>query len=208
MTHPVHFRAMFFFFLKQFFFFKQAKIFFNVFKKSFSFKKEKNFVKEKEKSAFSCLRDEMLWAYLKEKSRGMGYAKKIVRNMPKCLHCGDQIKYGRTDKKFCCDECRNRHYNEQTKAGKMFRRKIMSQLLANYDVLDTLFKAGVGSVDLIDAVTMGFVPGIVTSYRRVGKHDEFCCFDIKYILTRTRIYSISKLENVSLHLQVLSDRKQ
>jgi hypothetical protein len=48
---------------------------------------------------------------------------------------------------------------------------------------------------------MGFVPGMVTSYRRVGKHDEFFCFDIKYIMTNMRIYSISKLENVSLPLQ-------
>jgi hypothetical protein len=73
--------------------------------------------------------------------------------------------------------------------------------VGNYDVLDSLFKAGITSVELIDAVTMGFVPGVVTSYQRVGKHDEFCCFDIKYIMTKMRIYSISKLENVSLTLQ-------
>ena len=127
--------------------------------------------------------------------------KKYERHMPVCLECGDTIRYGRTDKKFCCDECRNRHYNEQTKSGRAFRRKILSQLVTNYDVLDTLFKAGISSVDMIDAVTMGFVPGIVTSYRRVGKHDEFGCFDIRYIMTKMRIYSISKLENVSVHLQ-------
>ncbi len=121
--------------------------------------------------------------------------------MPRCLHCGTQIKYGRTDKKFCCDQCKNRHYNEQTRSGRAFRRKILSQLVTNYDVLDTLFKAGVYSIDLIDIVTMGFAPGIVTSYRKVGKHEEFCCFDIKYIMTKMRIYSISKLENVSVHLQ-------
>ena len=137
----------------------------------------------------------------------MGYAKKIVRHMPRCLHCGDQIKYGRKDKKFCCDECRNNHYNEQTRAGRTFRRKVMSQMVGNYDILDTLFKAGVSSIDILDAVAMGFAPGIVTSYRRVGKHDEFCCFDIKYIMTRTRIYSISKLENVSLNLQAGIDKK-
>ena len=76
----------------------------------------------------------------------------------------------------------------------------MAQLMANYQILDNLFRAGVTSVELIIANTMGFVPGVVTSYRRVGKHDEFCCFDIKYIMTDMRIYSISKLENVSLPL--------
>jgi hypothetical protein len=124
----------------------------------------------------------------------MGYAKKRVRNIPTCLQCGDKIRYGRTDKKFCCDDCRNRHYNAQSKASRTFRRKVMAQLIGNYEVLDTLFKSGVTSIELIDAVTMGFVPGIVTAYRRVGKHDEFCCFDIKYIMTNMRIYSISKLE--------------
>ena len=130
----------------------------------------------------------------------MGYSKKIVRHIPKCLNCGEQIKYGRTDKKYCCDECKNRHHNEQSKSGKAFRRKILSQLMTNYQVLDSLFRAGVQSVDIIDAVTMGFVPGIVTSYRRIGKHDEYFCFDIKYIMTSMRIYSISKLENVSVPL--------
>jgi hypothetical protein len=137
----------------------------------------------------------------------MGYAKKLVRQIPRCLHCGDKIKYGRVDKKFCCDECRNTHYNELTKAGRAFRRKVLSQLMGNYDVLDTLFRAGVSSIDLIDAVTMGFVPDLMTSHRRVGKHDEFSCFDIKYIMTKMRIYSISKLENVSLNLQAGIEKK-
>lgn len=130
----------------------------------------------------------------------MGYSKKIVRHMPKCLNCGEQIKYGRTDKKYCCEECKNRHYNEQAKSGRAFRRKILSQLMTNYQLLDSMFRAGITSVEIIDAITMGFVPGVVTSYRRMGKHDEFCCFDIKYIMTKMRIYSISKLENVSLPL--------
>jgi hypothetical protein len=72
--------------------------------------------------------------------------------------------------------------------------------MTNYQILDSLFRADIHSVEIIDAVTMGFVPGVMTSYRRVGKHDEFCCFDIKYIMTKMRIYSISKLENVSLSL--------
>ena len=141
-----------------------------------------------------------MYPSLAKKTESMRYAKKIIRNIPTCIHCGEKIKYGRTDKKFCCDTCRHNHYNEQNKSGRAFRRKILSQLMTNYQILDNLFRSEVQSVDLIDAVTMGFVPGLVTSYRRVGKHDEYCCFDIKYIMTKMRIYSISKLENVSLPL--------
>ena len=131
----------------------------------------------------------------------MAYDKQIIRRIPKCLHCGEKIRYGRTDKKFCCDDCRNRHNNELSKSGRTFRRKIMSQLMANYQILDNLYRAGTDSIEVIDAIMMGFVPGVVTSYRRTGKHDEFCCFDIKYIMTNKRIYSISKLENVCVPLQ-------
>jgi hypothetical protein len=73
--------------------------------------------------------------------------------------------------------------------------------MANYQILDSLFRAGVKSIEIIDVITLGFAPGVMTSYRRVGKHDEYCCFDIKYIMTNKRIYSISKLENVSVHLR-------
>ena len=138
----------------------------------------------------------------------MEYDKKVVRHMPKCLHCGDRITYGRMDKKFCCDDCRNRHYNEQNKAARSYRRKVIAQLTVNYEILDSLFRAGIYSIDLMDAATMGFAPGMITSCRRVGRHDEYCCFDIKYIMTSTRIYSISKLENVSLNLQVVTEAKQ
>ena len=44
----------------------------------------------------------------------MEYAKK-ERKIPVCLECGDKIKYGRMDKKFCCDECKVRHNNKMAK---------------------------------------------------------------------------------------------
>lgn len=137
----------------------------------------------------------------------MGYGKKIVRHLPKCLHCGEQIRYGRTDKRYCCDECRHTHYNNQLKSSRAYRRRVLSQMMGNYQILDKLLQAEVDSIDLIDVVTMGFAPGVVTSYRRLGKHDEFGCFDIRYIMTGTRIYSISKLENVSLNLQIRTEKK-
>lgn len=71
----------------------------------------------------------------------------------------------------------------------------MSLLYKNYEVLDSMIKADVDSVDMIDLIAMGFTPSVVTSYRRNGRHDEFSCFDIKFIMTRTRVYSISKIQN-------------
>lgn len=125
----------------------------------------------------------------------MVYEKKGERHMLVCLECGDRIRYGRTDKKFCCDDCRMRHYNAAARSSRAFRRRVFSVLSRNHRVLETLLKAGVDSVDLIDLAAMGFSPTFVTSHTKTGKHNEYGCFDIKYIMTRTRIYSIMKIQN-------------
>lgn len=121
--------------------------------------------------------------------------KKNERHMPVCLECGDTIRYGRADKKFCCDECRTKNFNEKAKKGRLFRRRIMSALSRNYEILDRLIRADVESVDMMSLVSMGFSPTLMTSCRKYGKHDECGCFDIRYIKTGTRIYSISKIQN-------------
>lgn len=121
--------------------------------------------------------------------------KKYERHMPVCLECGDTIRYGRTDKKFCCDECRTKNYNDRAKKGRVFRRRILKTLYRNYEILDGLIKADVDSVDMISLVSMGFSPSIMTSCTKCGRHEECGCFDIRYIKTDTRIYSISKIQN-------------
>jgi predicted RNA-binding Zn-ribbon protein involved in translation (DUF1610 family) len=121
--------------------------------------------------------------------------KRQERHIPVCLECGDKIRYGRTDKKFCCDECKTRHYNALARTGRAFRRRVLGVLDRNYSVLEGLMRAGVESVDLMDVMSMGFSPLFCTSCSKSGRHDEYGCFDIKYIMTRTRIYSISKIQN-------------
>ena len=124
----------------------------------------------------------------------MGY-KKHERHIPVCLECGDRIRYGRADKKFCCDECKTKNYNERAKRGRIFKRRVMNALLRNHEILENLIRADVDTVDLLSLTSMGFAPSLMTSFRKCGKHDECSCFDIKYIMTGTRIYSISKIEN-------------
>ena len=126
--------------------------------------------------------------------------KKWERVIPVCLECGDKIKYGRTDKKFCSDDCRNRHFNNKLKEGRAYRRKVLTLLQKNYDLLDKLIKSGIESADFADLVTLGFTPDAVTFYHRSRRHDDFACFDIKYKMSESRIYSISKIQNVSLPL--------
>ncbi len=127
--------------------------------------------------------------------------------MPVCLECGNQIRYGRTDKKFCCEDCKAKHHNSLARAARSFKSKVISMINRNYEILDALVKEGIDSIDLLDLMTMGFVPGMMTSYRRSGKHDVFTCYDIKYIMTGTRVYSIMKIHNLSVNLQVGTEMK-
>ena len=129
----------------------------------------------------------------------MKYVRKL-RSVQRCMHCGEKISYGRTDKKYCCEDCRVEHNNTLARDGKMFRRRVLAQLTSNYDLLLTVLQSGADSIPLADIVSMGFAPGMVTSYCKVGKHDEFGCFDIKYRMTPAKIHSIYKIQNVSLNL--------
>jgi hypothetical protein len=126
------------------------------------------------------------------------------RKMPTCLECGDKIRYGRTDKKFCCDVGRMKSHHEQVKISKIYRRRVLAVLTRNYEILDNLLKTDVDAVDLFDLEGLGFIPGVVTSYRKVNRHDEYTCFDIKYIMTPTRVSCIKK---ISLNLQVRKNNK-
>ena len=135
----------------------------------------------------------------------MDYSKRTSRCAPRCLECGDKINYGRTDKKFCCRECKEKHFNRLAKGSRSVRRRIVSQLDRNYEILESLIRSGVDSVDVTDAVSMGFQPGIVTSFRKVRSRTELSCFDIKYIMTPSRISGISKIQNVYVPLQVRTD---
>lgn len=122
-----------------------------------------------------------------------------IRKIPVCLECGDKIRYGRADKKFCCESCRSKYNNEQVRSGRIYRRRVMGALARNYEILDNLVKSNVDSADLYDLEGLGFSPGVVTSHRKVNRHDEYSCFDIKYIMTPSRLSSIKK---ISLNLQV------
>jgi predicted RNA-binding Zn-ribbon protein involved in translation (DUF1610 family) len=127
----------------------------------------------------------------------------LERKMPVCLECGDKIRYGRTDKKFCCDNCRVKYNNEQIKSSRTYRRRILGALDRNYEILENFLKSEVTSVDLIDLEGLGFSTGLMTSYRKLCRHDEYSCFDIKYIMTPTRVYGIKK---ISLNLRVRKNK--
>ena len=131
----------------------------------------------------------------------MEYGKKNSRSTSRCLECGDTIAYGRSDKKFCSENCKNRHHNHQSRSSRSLKRRVTAMLERNYEVLDELVRSGIESVRLSDVILMGFNPSYATSFRKLRSHQEYLCFDIRYIMTPSRLCSISKIQNLSLNLQ-------
>ena len=135
----------------------------------------------------------------------MDYLKRTPRSATRCLECGDKISYGRTDKKFCSDECKNRHHYHKCRSERFVKRKTISMLEKNYEILEEYVKAGVDSVLLSEVLILGFNPAYLTSLIRSKHHDIYACFDITYVMTPSRLCTISKIQNLSLNLQAGSD---
>ena len=138
----------------------------------------------------------------------MDYLKRTPRSASRCLECGDKISYGRTDKKFCSDECKNRPHNHKCRSERFVKRKTISILEKNYEILEEYVKAGVDSVLLSEVLILGFNPAYLTSLIRGKHHDIYSCFDITYVMTPSRLCTISKIQNLSLNLQAGSDRTE
>ena len=114
-----------------------------------------------------------------------------------CLECGHSIQYGRSDKKFCSDSCKNSWHNRQRKEFLKVHSKVLHVLDKNYSILEHCLLKGKTSLDLGDAVQWGFNPEYITGLRSYRMRMEFRCFDIKYLRSDNKIYNIEKVPFIS-----------
>ena len=110
----------------------------------------------------------------------------------KCLWCGADL-YGRPDKKFCSQACKNAWNNSRNSDNRLLRNRIITALMVNYRILERVLNAENSSLELRTAEDFGFRPSYITGYRRTcGRHDEYSCFDIRYCQTPTRLVNIRR----------------
>ena len=109
----------------------------------------------------------------------------------RCLECGDPIPYGRSDRKYCCDACRHRYHNRESRRWHRRYARIIGILEKNYGLLERLIRLGVESTLKSDLVQMGYNLDFLTSCRKVGRRMVCRCFDIRYEETESRIRNIS-----------------
>ena len=110
-----------------------------------------------------------------------------------CLEGGDVIRFGRPDKKFCCETCKNRYHNRLEKSSRSYRVKVRSTLARNYGVLNDLVKLGISRMSLFELRAMGYDPQFVTAAIPVGKRTEFMCYDIRFRQTGIQLSHITKI---------------
>ena len=121
----------------------------------------------------------------------MAYTLKYFRIQTRCLQCGKEILYGRSDRKFCCPDCKNQYHNRRRYPLKEeMESSVLRKLDLNHAILERLYKLGVYTIDLITLTHLGFDARFVTSFRRVGRHDVFAIFDLQYEMTPSRLKNL------------------
>lgn len=109
-----------------------------------------------------------------------------------CPQCGKELT-GRADKVYCSTACKNRQHNNERDMIARIRKRTLRRLTDNYSILELLIKTGRTSIGLADLNEMGFDSSVITSSGRDGKgHTEFCCFDIRYCRSDTKIFNIRR----------------
>lgn len=128
--------------------------------------------------------------------------KKREEKRGRCLECGRILPVGRRDMKYCSVSCKSKYHYRKDDNFRALKLRTLRAIDRNYIILDQLLGSGVTSIDIPDLVLRGYHPGLVTAYSRVRCHNECRCFNIRFFLTETRIFGLSKTR-----IQLLDEEK-
>jgi len=115
----------------------------------------------------------------------------------RCLECGDLIEYGRSDKKFCCGECKNMFHNRTRNVEAKLRLELAARLKVNYSVLSWLLWSGRRNSRIEEMSERGFDPAFFTARRKSGIHMEYECYDIEYYMSSNKVFNVHRIDYVS-----------
>ncbi|MGZ4061408.1 MAG: hypothetical protein ACXVP0_00485 [Bacteroidia bacterium] len=98
-----------------------------------------------------------------------------------CLECGELL-YGRCDKKFCDDYCRNLHNNKLNSDETNYIRKVNNSLRKNRRILQSLSSDAPNEVPRQKLADLGFNFTLYTAStgKKVGQACFFC-YDYGYV---------------------------
>ena len=104
-----------------------------------------------------------------------------------CLCCGKEL-HGRPDKKFCCEQCKDKWNNNRRSEERKLRGATLRALECNYAILRNLIESGGTVWDLGMLVAIGFQPDCFTRLVSNKKGYLICeCFGIRYHVSKTKL---------------------
>jgi hypothetical protein len=107
-----------------------------------------------------------------------------LKNFPamskKCMICKEPI-FGRIDKQFCSDNCRNRYHNSLKSIESMYLRRVNYILRRNRRILLESFHKGQDVVFYQHLLNKGFNYSYITNYQiNESGCTSYYCYDIGY----------------------------
>ncbi len=101
----------------------------------------------------------------------------------KCLVCKTKF-IGRSDKKYCSDQCRNVYNNRINAALSKDIRKTNRILRVNRDILNKYHLIGMEQVSLFSLISEGFILTYFTNMYKDSEGKEiYFCYDMGYQLS-------------------------
>jgi len=100
----------------------------------------------------------------------------------KCLFC-ESVIHGRSDKKFCDDNCRSCHYKEHHRLDD-YLKKVNATLMRNRKILEKFVNEmnhSDLSIPLSSLMLHGFNMSFHTGTVKLGKETGYCCYDYTYL---------------------------
>ncbi|HHW60070.1 MAG: hypothetical protein WBL11_06880 [Bacteroidales bacterium] len=99
-----------------------------------------------------------------------------------CLECGEPL-VGRSDKKFCDDQCRNAYNNRLNRDSINIYRKINNKLRKNRRIISELNKTGKTKIKIEALRKKGFDFKYHTHILNTAKGTTyFFCYDMGYLI--------------------------
>jgi predicted nucleic acid-binding Zn ribbon protein len=110
----------------------------------------------------------------------------------KCPECKSPI-FGRSDKKFCSDLCRNTYNNKQNAASTNLIRNTNHALKKNYLILESICKEDKAKTTRSNLLERGFDFSLITSIRITKKGSMYCfLYDYGYLELNNDYFLIVK----------------
>lgn len=110
-----------------------------------------------------------------------------------CKECNNPVS-GRSDKKFCCDDCRSAYNNRLNSDSNNFMRTVNNILRRNRRILHKLYDKGETSIDRDQLIRAGFAFGYYTNEKKItsGTVHRYC-YELGYEEQKAEQYKLVKI---------------